>query len=90
MLCAYYVFFLFLFPDAQTVRQIGRLVMRRVCVPELDQRFSDMAEFFNEQQQRYESMTQHICNLRQSCNCTRDDKLTISECLGMIREEHSE
>ncbi|XP_044191670.1 uncharacterized protein si:ch73-345f18.3 [Thunnus albacares] len=74
--------------DAQTVRRIGRLVMRRVCVPELDQRFSDMAETFNEQQQHYESMTRHIGNLRRSCNCTQGDSLAISECVGMIREEH--
>ncbi|CAK6949567.1 uncharacterized protein si:ch73-345f18.3 [Scomber scombrus] len=74
--------------DAQTVRRIGRLVMRRVCVPELDQRFCDMAETFNEQQQHYESMAQHIYNLRQSCNCTHDDKLAISECVGMIRDQH--
>lgn len=64
--------------------------MRRVCVPELDQRFSDMAETFNEQQQHYESMAQHIWNLRRSCNCIHDNKLTISECVEMIREEHSE
>lgn len=81
---------IFFFPDAQTVRRIGRLVMRRVCVPELDHRFCDMAETFNEQQQHYESMAQHIYNLRRSCNCTHDDKLAISECVAMIRDKHSE
>ncbi|KAM9838203.1 uncharacterized protein ACBR49_016936 [Aulostomus maculatus] len=76
--------------DAQAVRRIGRLVMRRVCVPELDQRFSDMAETFNEQQEYYESMVRHVNNLRQSCGCPQDDRLTISECVGRIREEHGD
>ncbi|XP_070778239.1 uncharacterized protein [Enoplosus armatus] len=74
--------------DVQTVKRIGRLVMRRVCVPELDQRFSDMAETFNEQQERYEAMVRHINNLRQSYGCNRNDTLALAECLRMIREEH--
>ncbi|KAM7384142.1 hypothetical protein PAMA_011473 [Pampus argenteus] len=74
--------------DAQIGRRIGRLVMRRVCVPELDQMFSDIAETFNVQQQHYESMARHICNLQQHCNCTHNDNLAISECVRMIREEH--
>ncbi|XP_070702324.1 uncharacterized protein [Pempheris klunzingeri] len=74
--------------DGQTVKRIGRLVMRRVCVPELDQRFSDVAETFNEQQERYEAMVRHIRNLRQSYGCNHNDTLALSECLGNIREEH--
>ncbi|KAK2830277.1 hypothetical protein Q5P01_018208 [Channa striata] len=73
---------------AQTVKRTGRLVMRRVCVPELDKRFSDMAETFNEQQDFYEAMVRHISALQQSYGCTQDDALAFSECLGKIREEH--
>ncbi|XP_010791853.1 uncharacterized protein [Notothenia coriiceps] len=74
--------------DAQTVKRIGRLVMRRVCVPELDQRFSDMAETFNEQHERYEAMVRNIRNLRQSYSCNHNDPLALTECVGMIRDEH--
>ncbi|KAI4818080.1 hypothetical protein KUCAC02_011445 [Chaenocephalus aceratus] len=74
--------------DAQTVKRIGRLVMRRVCVPELDQRFSDMAETFNEQHERYEAMVRNIRNLRQSYSCNHNDTLALTKCVGMIRDEH--
>ncbi|KAM8767488.1 uncharacterized protein AB9X84_006332 [Acanthopagrus schlegelii] len=74
--------------EAQTVKRIGRLVMRRICVPELDQRFCDMAETFNEQQARYESMVRHIRNLRQIYGCNHNDSFALAECLGRIREEH--
>ena len=76
--------------DAQTVKRIGRLVMRRVCVPELDQRFTDMAETFNEQHERYEAMVRHIKNLRQSYGCNNDDTLALAECVGSIRDEHGQ
>ncbi|XP_073319667.1 uncharacterized protein [Pagrus major] len=62
--------------------------MRRVCVPELDQRFCDMAETFNEQQHRYEAMVRHIRNLRQIYGCNHNNSLALAECLGRIREEH--
>ncbi|XP_029919089.1 uncharacterized protein LOC115367457 isoform X2 [Myripristis murdjan] len=74
--------------DAQTVRRSGKLVMRRVCVSELDQRFADVAETFNDQQQRYEAMVRHIVNLRQTYGCNHDDTLLLSECMKTIREEH--
>ncbi|XP_070841173.1 uncharacterized protein [Chaetodon trifascialis] len=74
--------------DAQTVKRIGRLVMRRVCVPELDQRFTDMAETFNQQQECYEAMVRHITNLQQLYSCNHNDTLSIAECLGKIRDEH--
>ncbi|XP_059205526.1 uncharacterized protein si:ch73-345f18.3 [Centropristis striata] len=74
--------------DAQTVKRIGRLVMRRVCVSELDQRFTDMAETFNEQHERYEAMVRHIRNLRQSYGCNHNDTLALAECVGTIRDEH--
>ncbi|XP_042363077.1 uncharacterized protein si:ch73-345f18.3 [Plectropomus leopardus] len=74
--------------DAQTVKRIGKLVMRRVCVPELDQRFSDMAETFNKQHECYEAMLRHISNLRQIYGCNNNDTLALSECVGRIRDEH--
>lgn len=70
------------------MRRAGRLVMRRVGLPELDQRFSDVAETFNEQQQHYEAMVRHISSLRQSCDCAHGD--AFAECVGKIREEHRE
>ncbi|KAL7381210.1 hypothetical protein ABVT39_002176 [Epinephelus coioides] len=74
--------------DAHIVRRIGKLVMRRVCVPELDQRFTDMAETFNEQHERHEAMVRHINNVRQIYGCNRNDTLTLSECMGRIRDQH--
>lgn len=78
----------FIPPDAPAVRRIGRLVVRRVGVQEVDQRFTDMAETFNEQQQRHEAMVRHIRNVRQLYGCNHNDALTLAECLGKIREEH--
>ena len=75
-------------PDGQTVKRIGRMVMRRVGVPELEQKFSDMAETFNEQQERYEAMVRHIRNLRQIYGCNHNDSLALTECVGRIRNEH--
>ncbi|TNN85837.1 hypothetical protein EYF80_004084 [Liparis tanakae] len=75
-------------PNAQIVKRIGRLVMRRMCVPDLDQRFSDMAETFNEQHEGYEAMVRHISNLSQSCGCPPNNTLSLDECVGTIRDEH--
>ncbi|XP_029023137.1 uncharacterized protein si:ch73-345f18.3 [Betta splendens] len=74
---------------AQSVSRTGRLLMRRVCVPDLDKRFSDMAETFNEQQECYEAMVGHIDNLRHTYGCAHRDTLSFSECLGKIRNEHN-
>ncbi|KAM6899214.1 uncharacterized protein FYW49_017314 [Xenentodon cancila] len=74
--------------DVQTPRQMGRLLMRRVNAPELDRRFEDMAETFNEQQGRYEAMVRHITNLQRSCGCANNDSSTFTESVRKIREEH--
>uniref|UniRef100_A0A3P9N6Z7 Si:ch73-345f18.3 n=1 Tax=Poecilia reticulata TaxID=8081 RepID=A0A3P9N6Z7_POERE len=37
----------------------------------MDQRFTDMAEIFNEQQEHYEAMVGHIRKLKQSCDTYR-------------------
>ncbi|XP_030003819.1 uncharacterized protein LOC115428747 isoform X2 [Sphaeramia orbicularis] len=71
-----------------TGRRTGRLVMRRVGVPELDQRFLDVAEAFNEQQHRYETMVRLISNLQQRCGCVHSGALALAECMRKIRDEH--
>ncbi|XP_014898448.1 uncharacterized protein LOC106953879 isoform X1 [Poecilia latipinna] len=75
-------------PDAPIVKRSGKLVMRRVNVPELDHRFTDMAEIFNEQQAHYEAMVGHIRKLKQSCDITDVDNLAVAECIGALRKEH--
>lgn len=55
---------------------------------EVDQRFTDMAETFNEQQQHHEAMVRHIRNVRQLYGCNHNNALTLAESLGKIREEH--
>lgn len=55
---------------------------------DLDQRFVDVAETFNEQQQRYETTMQLISSLQLRYSCTQCDTMAISEVLGKIRNEH--
>ena len=78
------------FTDTQTQSRSGRLALRRVCVPDLDQRFSDTAETFNEQQERFEVMTQNIIKLRQAFGCNHDNSLSLTECVKRIRDEYGE
>ncbi|KAM4631395.1 uncharacterized protein ACJ7VT_000858 [Polymixia lowei] len=76
--------------DTETLRRSGWLVMRRVGVSELDQRFSDVAETFNKQQEHYEAMVRHIINLRQTYGCNHDNTLFLTECVKNIRAEHGD
>lgn len=62
--------------------------MKRVGVQELDQRFSDIAETFNKQQEHYETMVRRIRNVRQIYGCNSNDTLALTECVMKIREEH--
>ncbi|XP_061738777.1 uncharacterized protein si:ch73-345f18.3 isoform X2 [Nerophis ophidion] len=73
--------------EPQATKQTGRLLMRRVCVQDLDLRFSDLAETFNELQGRYQSMIGHIGNLQRNCGCALKD-VNISHCVEKICEEH--
>lgn len=57
-------------------------------MPELDQRFSELAETFNEQHEGHEAMVRHIRNVRQIYGCNHNDSLALAECVGKIREEH--
>lgn len=72
------------------VRRTGNLKMRRVNVPELDLRFTEMAETFNEQQEHHEAMVDHIRKLKQSCGSKDVHNLAFAECIGEIRKEHGE
>lgn len=62
--------------------------MRRVFVPALDERFSDIAETFNQQLECYKAMVRHITNIRQTYGCNHNDTLVLTECVGKIRKEH--
>lgn len=66
----------------------GKLVIKRVSVPDFDQRFSDMAETFNKQHEHYETMVRHIKNVRQIYGCNNNNSLALAECVKNIREEH--
>lgn len=77
-------------PKANTAQRTGRLLMRRVGVAELDQRFSEVAETFNEQQQEYEVMVRHVNNLEQSCGCAHGVMLAFADCVVKIAEEYGE
>ncbi|XP_054914785.1 uncharacterized protein si:ch73-345f18.3 [Poeciliopsis prolifica] len=73
--------------DAPTAKRSGKLVMRRVNVPELDQRFTDLAEIFNEQQEHYQAMVGHIRKLKQTYDSADVDNLAFAECIGAMRKE---
>lgn len=62
--------------------------MKRVSVSDVDQRFSDMAEIFNQQQERHESMVRHIKNVQHCYGCNYTDSLALEECVGKIKKEH--
>lgn len=72
--------------DAHSVN--GKLVIKRVSVPDLDERFSDMAETFNKQHEHYEAMVRRIKNVRQIYGCNNNSSLALTECVMKIREEH--
>lgn len=86
-ICILKVVFWF-FSDAHSVN--GKLAMKRVGLQELDQRFSDVAEMFNEQHEHYETMVRRIRNVRQIYGCSSNDTLALAECVMKIREEHGE
>ncbi|KAF6717571.1 hypothetical protein FQA47_020236 [Oryzias melastigma] len=73
--------------DVAYLKQSGSLQMRRVNVPELDQRFADLAQTFNQHQERYERMVKGIRNLQKEYDCTRCDHMSLSECVGKIMQE---
>ncbi|XP_020788524.1 uncharacterized protein si:ch73-345f18.3 [Boleophthalmus pectinirostris] len=66
----------------------GKLVMRRVGVPDLDQRFSDVAEAFNEQQHRFETTVHLLLSLQKRYRCSPGGPLALTGILRKIRDEH--
>ncbi|XP_026145066.1 uncharacterized protein LOC113119664 isoform X1 [Carassius auratus] len=64
----------------------GRFTARRVGVSGLDERFTDVAETFNRQQEHYESMKNKLQTLASRYHCPVNDSL--SECLRRIKEKH--
>ncbi|KAJ0003263.1 hypothetical protein NQD34_008361 [Periophthalmus magnuspinnatus] len=69
-------------------KRSGKLVMRRVGVPDLDQRFSDVAETFNEQQHRSDTTAHLLLNLQKRYGCSPGGTLALTGILRKIREEH--
>lgn len=78
------------FLDVAYLKQSGSLQMRRVNVPELDQRFADLAQTFNQHQECFERMVKGIRNLQKEYDCTRCDHMSLSECVGKIMKEWGE
>ncbi|CAL1584544.1 unnamed protein product [Knipowitschia caucasica] len=66
----------------------GKLMMRRVGVPDLDQRFLDVAETFNEQQHRFETTVHLLLNLQKRYACAHGGTLALTNILKKIRDEH--
>ncbi|KAL0962038.1 hypothetical protein UPYG_G00334930 [Umbra pygmaea] len=73
-----------------TVSQSGPLVPKRVGVNDLDQRFSDVAETFNQQQESYDIMKEHITSLCRTFDSNNASSQSLTECVRKIREEHEE
>ncbi|KAL2080640.1 hypothetical protein ACEWY4_024433 [Coilia grayii] len=71
----------------ETSHRSGRFIARHVGIPELDQRFEDVAEMFNLQQGHREAMVECLNTLRHRYHCSHGDGL--SECLKRIKEEHA-
>ncbi|KAL0167144.1 hypothetical protein M9458_038988, partial [Cirrhinus mrigala] len=61
-------------------------IARRVGVPDLDERFTDVADTFNKQQEHYETMKNKLHTLASHYHCPNIDSL--SECLKKIKENH--
>ncbi|XP_066571677.1 uncharacterized protein LOC136760267 [Amia ocellicauda] len=63
----------------------GRFLSKVTGVPELDRRFTDIADTFNRQQEQYEAMTACVSQLKESCQCKAAN--TLSDCLGKMKED---
>ncbi len=74
------------YPPADADQRRGSFAARRVGVPGLDERFSDVAETFNKQQEHYETMKSKLQTLASRYHCPLNDSL--SECLRKIKEKH--
>ncbi|XP_050991911.1 uncharacterized protein si:ch73-345f18.3 isoform X2 [Labeo rohita] len=72
--------------DVTLDQKNGRFIARRVGVPGLDERFTDVADTFNTQQEHYETMKNKLQTLASRYHCPNNDSL--SECLKKIKENH--
>lgn len=73
---------------ADTGQKTGSLTARHVDVPDLDQRFEDVAETFNKQQENYKQMKEKLQCISHRYQLSTNDSL--SQCLKKIKEEHGE
>ncbi|XP_002664081.2 uncharacterized protein si:ch73-345f18.3 isoform X1 [Danio rerio] len=64
----------------------GRFLARHVGINDLDERFRDVAETFNKQQEHYETMKDTLQNLANHYKCPSKDSL--SQCLKKIKQDH--
>lgn len=74
--------------DGHTGQRSGKLVMRRVGVADLDHRFSDVAETFNEQQHHFENTVHLLHKLQNRYSCC--ETLGLFDVLRKIRDEHED
>ncbi|XP_016369803.1 uncharacterized protein LOC107709725 isoform X1 [Sinocyclocheilus rhinocerous] len=72
--------------NADGVQKSGSFTARRVGVPGLDERFTDVADTFNKQQDHYETMKNMLQTLASHYHCPNNDSL--SQCLSKIKEKH--
>ncbi|KAB5530720.1 hypothetical protein PHYPO_G00132650 [Pangasianodon hypophthalmus] len=75
-------------PPNDSQHRNGRITVRRVGVPDLDQRFTDFEQTFNKQQEHYECMQEKWKTLMFRYRCAPDSSL--SECLQKIKDEHDD
>ncbi|XP_056335843.1 uncharacterized protein si:ch73-345f18.3 [Danio aesculapii] len=69
------------------VQKKGRYLARHVGIDDLDERFRDVAETFNKQQEDYETMKDTLENLANHYKCPPD--VSLSQCLKKIKQEHN-
>ncbi|KAK6491182.1 hypothetical protein HHUSO_G5932 [Huso huso] len=65
----------------------GRFIAKHVEVPELDQRFIDIADTFNQQAEHHQAMGGCLERLKASYQCAAGS--TLADCLQRMRDEHS-
>ncbi|XP_030645270.1 uncharacterized protein LOC115825626 [Chanos chanos] len=72
-------------PSNDNAQRSGGFTARHVGVPELDQRFADVAETFNQQHKNYEAMVESLNKLSYRYRCSSG---SLSECIRNIKEDH--
>ncbi|KAK2887732.1 hypothetical protein Q8A67_015960 [Cirrhinus molitorella] len=71
---------------ADVDQKSGRFNARHVGVSGLDERFTDVADTFNKQQEHYETMKNKLQTIASRYHCTNNDSL--SQCLKKVKENH--